>query len=298
MKSSVTSCLAGCFFIAALMFSSCKKESSVQSPVVSEEESQTITEENASADAEYDEVTEIGLTADADLEVAASEPDEVPGTAAGTSVRIRTHIFKQLRIKLGPCAEVSVSSDTFPKTVTIDYGEGCICFDGKFRKGVVMLHFTGPLRRTGSVLTITLRDFYVNRAHIEGIKTITNLSGAGAVKFSVKIDDGKVTWPNGRGFTYVGTKTVTQVEGMDTKRIGDDIYEIERRNKTVYANGVTVIKNTETPLIKKISCPWLVQGILKIKINDAVLSINYGNGECDNKAILSWRGGEKEITLH
>lgn len=296
MKSCIKSVLTGCFFVAALMFSSCKKESSVQSPTVSDEESQTMTEENAAADAEYDEVTEIALTADADLEIAATEPEEVPGTAAGTGVRIRTHIFKQLRIKLGPCAEISVSSDEFPKTVTIDYGDGCVCFDGKFRKGAVILHFTGPLRRAGSVLTITLRDFYVNRAHIEGVKTISNLSADGAVKFAVSVEDGKVTWPNGRGFTYVGTKTVTQVSGMDTRVIKDDIYEIERRNKTVYANGVTVIKNTETPLIKKISCPWLVQGILKIKINDSELFINYGNGECDNKAILSWRGGEKEIT--
>lgn len=298
MNSSIRSILAGCFFIAAFTLASCKKESSVQSPAVSDDESLTITEENAAADAEYDEITEIGLTADADLEVAASEPEEVPGAAAGTGVRIRTHIFKQLRIKLGPCVEITVSSDSFPKTVTINYGEGCICYDGKFRKGVVVLHFSGPLRRKGSVLTITLRDFYVNRAHIEGTKTITNLSAEGAIKFAVKIEDGKVTWPNGRGFTYVGTKTVTQVQGMDTKAIGDDVYEIERRNKTVYANGVTVVKNTETPLIKKISCNWLVQGILKIKINDASLFINYGNGECDNKAILSWRGGEKEITLH
>jgi len=297
MKSCIKSVLTGCFFVAALMFSSCKKESSVQSPTVSDEESQTMTQENAAADAEYDEITEIALTADADLEIAATEPDEVLGTAAGTGVRIRTHIFKQLRVKLGTCTEISVSSDEFPKTVTIDYGDGCVCFDGKFRKGAVILHFTGPLRRTGSVLTITLREFYVNRAHIEGVKTISNLSAGGAVKFAVSIEDGKVTWPNGRGFTYVGTKTVAQVAGMDTRVVKDDIYEIERRNKTVYANGVTVVKNTETPLIRKISCPWLVQGILKIKINDGELFINYGNGECDNKAILSWRGGEKQIIL-
>lgn len=298
MKLSITSFVAGCFLLTTLMLSSCKKESSVQSPVVSEEESLTISEETSAADAEYDEVTEIGLTADSDLEIAASEPEEVPGTAAGIGVRIRTQIFKQLRIKLGPCTEITVSSDTFPKTVVINYGEGCICFDGKFRKGAVVLHFTGPLRRAGSILTVTFRDYYVNRAHIQGIKTITNLSAGGIIKFSVKIEEGKVTWPNGRGFTYVGTKMVTQIGGMDTRTIRDDVYEIERRNKTVYANGVTVVKNTETPLIKKISCEWLVQGILKIKINNAELFIDYGNGDCDNKAILSWKGGKREITLH
>jgi hypothetical protein len=298
MKSYIKSVLTGCFFVSAFLFSSCKKESSDQSATVTDEESQTMSQENAAADGEYDEITEIALTADADLAIAATEPDEVPGTAAGTGVRIRTPIFKQLGIKLGPCAEVSVSGDEFPKTVTIDYGDGCVCFDGKFRKGAVILHFMAPLRRSGSVLTITLRDFHVNRAHIEGVKTISNLSTGNGVKFAVSIEDGMVSWPNGRGFTYVGTKTVTQIAGMDTRGIKDDIYEIERRNKTVYANGVTVVKNTDTPLIRKISCPWLVQGILKVKINNGQLFLNYGNGDCDNKAVLSWRGGEKEVSLN
>jgi hypothetical protein len=293
---SVTSVLAGCFIVSTLLVTSCKKENSVQSPAVTAEESQTISEENAAADAEFDEVTEIAMTADADLEIAASEQNET--TTDGTGIRIRTHIFRELAFRLGPCTEITVSGETFPKTVTINYGDGCMCRDGKFRKGAVMLHFTAPLRRPGSVLTVTLRDYFVNRVHIEGIKTITNLSAVGAIKYSVKIEEGRITWPNGRGFTYVGSKTVSQISGMDTSTITDDIYEIQGRNQTVYANGLVVVKNTETPLIKKISCQWLVQGILKIKINDRTLFINYGNGDCDNKAIVSWAGGEREITLH
>ena len=293
---SVTSVLAGCFIVSTMLVTSCKKENSVQSPTVTAEESQAISEENAAADAEFDEVIEIAMTADADLEIAASEQNET--TADGAGIRIRTHIFRELAFRLGPCTEITVSGETFPKTVTINYGEGCVCRDGKFRKGAVILHFTAPLRRPGSVLTVTLRDYFVNRAHIEGIKTITNLSAAGAIKYSVKIEEGRITWPNGRGFTYVGSKTVSQIRGMDTRTITDDIFEIQDRNQTAYANGVVVVKNTETPLIKKISCQWLVQGILKIKINERTLFINYGNGDCDNKAIVSWAGGEREITLH
>src|SRR5215204_2876500 len=290
---SITSVLVGCFIVSTLLVTSCKKENSVQSPTVTEEESQAISEENAAADAEFDEVTEIALTADADLEIAASEQNETT-TVSGS----RTHIFRELAFRLGACTEITVSGDTFPKTVTINYGDGCLCRDGKFRKGAVILHFTGPLRRPGSVVTVTLRDYFVNRVHIEGIKTITNLSAGGALKYSVKIEEGRITWPNGRGFTYVGSRTVSQISGTDTRTITDDIYEIQGRNQTLYANGVVVVKNTETPLIKKISCHWLVQGILKIKINDRTLFINYGNGDCDNKAIVSWAGGEKEITLH
>ena len=294
---SFTSVLTGCVVMSTLLLTACKKENSVQSPTVTEQESQTITEENAAADAEYEEVTEIALTADADLEIEASSQNETDVVSGTVGLRIRTHIFKELAFRLGPCTEITESSLAFPKTVTINYGDGCLCRDGKFRKGAVILHFTGPLRRPGSVLTVTLRNYFVNRVHIEGIKTITNLSAAGTIKYSVKIEEGRITWPNGRGFTYVGSRTVSQTDGMDTRTIRDDIYEVQGRNQTVYANGVVVVKNTETPLIKKISCHWLVQGIVKIKINDRTLFINFGAGDCDNKAVVSWAGGEREITL-
>ncbi|MFM9910601.1 MAG: hypothetical protein ACKVOW_14710, partial [Chitinophagaceae bacterium] len=146
-------------------------------------------------------------------------------------------------------------------------------------------------------LTIKLHDYFVNRVHIEGIKTIKNLSEEGVRKYATHVENGKVSWPNGRGFTYEGAKIVTQVRGMETRTIRDDVYSIEGRNKTVYANGTTVNKNTETPLIKPVACAWIVKGLLKIKINDRVLFIDFGNGDCDNKATLKWANGEKEITL-
>jgi hypothetical protein len=47
-------------------------------------------------------------------------------------------------------------------------------------------------------------------------------------------------------------------------------------------------------------CPWISDGVVKIKINDRVLFLNYGapnNGDCDNKALLTWANGQIEITL-
>jgi len=162
----------------------------------------------------------------------------------------------------------------------------------------VILYFSGPLRKPGSVLTITLKDFYVNRAHIEGVKTITNLSANGVIKYSVKIEGGKVTWPNGRGFTYAGTKTVTQIEGAATATCADDVYSIEVRTQIKYANGTTVTKNSETPLIKPVACHWITKGVLKITINDRVMQVDFGaGGDCDNKALLIWANGQIEISL-
>lgn len=291
IKTTAILCIAGLLF-----FSSCKKENSTQT-ILSEQEALVASEENTEADAAFDDVAEIGFSADADIEAGVSLGVEIPGSAAEGGLGMR--FFEDLQFKVGPCTKIEVSprDSSFPKTVTINYGEGCICRDGKFRKGLVTLYYTAPLRRPGAVLTITLRNYHVNRAHIEGVKTIKNLSADGAVKYSTSVENGKFTLPSGRGFSYEGIKMVTQIRGMETRTIRDDVYSIEGRNKTTYNNGVSVTKNTESPLIKPVSCNWIVKGVLKIKINDRTIYIDFGNGDCDNKATLKWANGEREITL-
>lgn len=285
---------------AVLMLSACKKEGSTQIAEVSDQEAQMVAAESEAAEAEYDDVTEIGLSVGADLEVAAeSNNGEIPTFKTTTGIRVKLEFFANLHFKVGPCTEVTVEPNdgTFPKTVTIDYGAGCLCRDGKFRKGKIVLHYTAPIRRAGAVLTVKLRDFYVNRVHIEGTKTISNLSAGGQLKFSVQVAGGKVTWPNGRGFTHESLKVIMQIEGGDTRTIRDDVYSIEGRAKTVYASGLTIVKNTETPLIKPIACHFIVQGKLKVRINAREFFIDFGTGECDNKALLIWANGEVEIRL-
>ena len=148
----------------------------------------------------------------------------------------------------------------------------------------------------------TVRDFYLNRKHIEGSKTVSNLSENGNIKFTVEVVGGKVTFPSGRGYTYNGLKYVKQIEGGQTRIVRDDVYSIETRSKTEFNNGITVNLNTESPLIKKVACPWISDGLLKIKINSRILFLNYGapnNGDCDDKALLTWDNGNKHrlITL-
>jgi hypothetical protein len=299
MNSTLKALIGAVLCIALFSLASCKKDSSEQAAAVSNEEASIMSQENAEAEAEYDDAAEIGLSAGADLEVVVKAAREAGSNATGVNLGTRLDLFADLYFKLGPCARITVTPNdtTFPKTVTIDYGSGCICRDGKFRKGVITLHFSAPVRRPGAVLTITFQGYYVNRKHIEGIKIITNLSADGAVKYSVQVKDGKITWPNGRGFTYAGIKTVTQVSGMATLTVRDDVYSIEGRAETKYANGVTVVKITKTPLIKPVACSWIVQGVLGIKINNAAFLVDFGNGGCNNKAILTNVNLQTEIEI-
>ena len=296
MKCRISAAIA-MLLLMALSFGSCKKDDSTQTPV-SDTEAQTISQEDVAAEGEYDDITEMGLAAGADLQTGAVDNGRI--AIDGNTARIRIDLFVNLALKLGPCVTITAEPNdtTFPKTVTVNYGDGCVCRDGKLRKGKVILNFSAPLRKSGSVLTITLQDYYVNRAHIEGVKTITNLSANGVVKYSVKISGGKVAWPNGRGFTYEGTKTVTQIEGGATTTCADDVYSTDVNTTIKYANGITVTKSTETPLIKPVACHWITKGKLKITINNRVLYVDFGTtGDCDDSALLIWASGQVTITL-
>jgi hypothetical protein len=294
-KFNLKHLLSALVIFSAITLFSCQKDNSMNSEPVSDDEAVTVSEENAAADAEYEEAAEIGFSASADLEAAA----KAGHGDFGVGIHANIDLFTELSFHLGPCATITVTPNdtTYPKTVVIDFGDGCICRDGKFRKGSITLNFTNPIRVPGAVLTITLNNYYVNRVHVEGTKTITNLSTATIHQYSVVVAEGKVTWPSGRGFKYEKVKTVTQISGYETATVRDDVFSIQGRSKTTYASGITVTKNTETPLIKPVACNWIVKGILKIKINNRELFLDYGNGDCDNKALLKWGDHVREITL-
>lgn len=288
---------------SAFIFTSCQKENSLtnSSTAVTEEQAASLSDESSQTEASFDDADDIALSA-ADEESNAGGFGPEGKTATSETGRPYLPRFLELRERIGDCATITVTPNdsTYPKTVTIDFGDSCVGRDGKVRKGKLVLHFTGPVRRPGSVVTLTFVNYYVNRAHIEGTKVFTNLSEPPVHKWSIEAVNCKVTFPNGRGFTYDGIKTVKQIAGMATNILRDDVYQITGRSKTVFNNGTTINLNTEDPLIKKVACPWISEGTLKIKINDRVLKLDYGfpnNGDCDNKALLTWNNGNSQRVI-
>ena len=269
------------------MLFSCQKDiSSTNNQAVTEEQATSYSEESSSAEASFDDAEDIATTA---------ADEEGNSSQYGINGRFGPS-FIELRAAIGNCATIDVTPNdsTYPKTITIDFGSGCLGLDGKFRSGAIVIHLTAPLRRAGSVVTITFREYFVNRVHLEGTKVISNLSDPPTHKWRVEVVGGKVTFPTGRGWSYESVKTKTQIGGMDTRIVRDDVYEITGRSQTEFNSGLTITLNTEAPLVKKVSCPWISDGKLKIKINDRVLYLDYGipnNGDCDNKALLIWNNG-------
>jgi len=289
-----TSVAAVTFCVASMLFS-CQKDVSTanNNTSVTEEQAATYSEESSQAEVSFDDAEDVATTA---------ADEECNASVYGINGRLFHPLFIELRAAIGDCAEITVTPNdsTYPKTITINFGNGCLGRDGKFRVGAIVVHLTAPLRRPGSVVTITFKNYYVNRVHLEGSKIISNLSDLPMHKWRVEVVGGKVTFPSGRGYSYQSVKTKTQIEGMDTRIVRDDVYEITGRSQTEFNSGLTITLNTETPLVKKVACPWISDGKLKIKINDRVLYLDYGipgGGQCDNKALLTWNNESNQRVI-
>lgn len=294
--------LAAFAVLFTLFITSCQKEASLNNntTAVTEDEAATLSDESSQAEASFDDADDIAFTAAEEEGNAGGFGLE--GKNAGNTGRPFLPNFFELRTRIGDCATITVTPNdsTYPKTVTIDFGDSCVGLDGKVRSGKLVLHFTGPVRRPGSVVTLTFVNYHVNRAHIEGTKIFKNLTEPPVHKWSIEVLDGKVTFPGGRGYLYEGIKYVKQIAGMLTNIVRDDVYQITGRSKTTFRNGTTININTEDPLIKKVACPWISEGTLKIKINDRVLKLDFGfpnNGNCDNKALLTWNNGNNQRVI-
>jgi hypothetical protein len=256
-------CLIG-NLLSTLIFISCQKENSIPANTadgLTDEQAATYSDESARAEASFDDADNVAF-------IAADEEGNAGGfgfegrSASGVAGRPYLPRFFELRQRIGDCATITVTPNdsTYPKTVTIDFGDSCVGNDGKVRKGKMVLHFTAPVRHPGSVVTLTFVNYYVNNIHIEGTKIFRNLSEPPAlIKWSIETLNGKVTFPNGRGYMYDGIKTVKQIAGMNTNTVLDDVFQITGNSKTVFNNGLTIKLRVLDPIIKK----WFVPGEAK-----------------------------------
>jgi hypothetical protein len=186
----------------------------------------------------------------------------------------------------------------FPKTVTIDFGTGCLGHNGKFRKGKIITVFTGKMRVPGSKATTTFDGYKVDSMAVTGTHEVINNSTASNSIFTTRVIDGKLTWDSGRWVKWSNTRTVTQLEGNGTPFWPlDDIFSITGAGRGENSKGKSWGHEITEPLIKKFTCLWISKGIVRIKFNTTSGLLDFGNGDCDNKATLTVNGHVKIITL-
>lgn len=197
-------------------------------------------------------------------------------------------------IIIGPCATITLDTTVNPRELIIDFGdENCLCNDGRYRRGKIIVGFTGRYRMPGTVITTGFDDYYVNDNKVDGTKVVTNMgpNGNGHPYFLVDII-GVITLNNNLGtLSWNTSKTRTWIEGYNTWFLFDDVYLIEGEADGIRVNGQTWERETINPLRVELSCRWIVSGTVELRPEGRpVRVLDYGDGDCDNIATVLING--------
>lgn len=205
---------------------------------------------------------------------------------------------------VGRCVKISITPRepmAFPKTVVFDYGEGCRGPDGKFRKGKIITRYSAPMHVPGATAFTTFENYQVNDVKVEGRHTSKNNSTSNNRIFTRRVENGKLTFLGGGTVSWDATHTNTQIDGMGTPGFPlDDVFKITGGAKGISERGGNKMewsRRIAEPLVKAFNCRWISKGIVHITRNDNKAKLDFGNGSCDNKAVIIINGQRKEITL-
>lgn len=208
---------------------------------------------------------------------------------------------------LSNCAVITIDTLSNPHLMTIDFGaNNCLCNDGKYRRGQILVSFTGSYFAQGAVKTTTFNNYYRNDNKIEGTRTVTNLglNGSGNMAWSISAVNMKVTRTTGAFHTWNSERTRTMIAGQNTSAWSDDQYSITGSGNGINANGASYTANIATPLHRALSCHWIDSGVIAFtKSNGATRTINFGTGSCDDQAVVTvtranGNTSTRNITLH
>jgi hypothetical protein len=143
--------------------------------------------------------------------------------------------------------------------------------------------------------TVTYTDFYVNEAVLNGTRTILLLGDSieNALSYTVTSD---------MNFELAdGTNISENGERVFGFRIGDSLEDIAitltgnwnlNTENDVYT--VSVINELRT----KVGCDYITEGLMGLDKNGLVLTIDFGDGTCDDTATITYpNGASAEVSL-
>ena len=273
MKLKLSTVIAGLLIGLAVMLHSCKKDKEEETNN-NQTEAAELSVANNIAETMYDDVFNVVLL------------DGQANNVAGRG---------------NSCATVTLNNsdpDTYPKIMTLDFGPGCTGFDGLTRKGKIIATLSGRIRTAGTSITISFDNYSVNDFKLEGEFSITNNSGNNGLSFTTQTTNGKLTYPGGTLFyAHFGNHTLTQTAGAGTPSFLDDSFSLTGSGTTTSSLGNSLTVNITTALVKKATCANVVSGIEQFTYNNINGTLDFGDGSCDNQALLTIGSYHQTVTL-
>ncbi len=201
-----------------------------------------------------------------------------------------------------PCATVSVDSDEFPKTITIDYSEGCTGRMGLEKKGVVTIYMHDTIINEGAYYIVTIENLTMGHREISKTATFTNDGLNENDNWVISFESFSTTTFEKQGEEFIIERDFSGMRewlsGFDTPEVTDDLLLLSRSGSITVNGDLKFSKTTVDPLMIDRTCTWPLSGIVEITRADELMTIDYGTGECDNIALVTKDGESEEIELN
>jgi hypothetical protein len=259
--------------LGMLLFGSCKKDDkSTTNPTTTEDYGYT--NEHTVAEKSYSDAEDLADRA---------------GNTTGSDIGLK---------ETSSCATVTRSTGR----IEIDFGAtDCLCSDGRYRRGKIIVTFTGRYADSASTHTITFDNYYQNFNKVSGTKTVTNMgrNSLGQIYFNISLNGSVRFADSTRALTNDSvitnwTRVRTWVAGSSTLGMwSDDAYTITGSGTITRPSGAVVNVNipAATPLYISAGCRYIMAGnIIYTLPSGLTRTINYGDNSsptCDNIAIVT-----------
>jgi hypothetical protein len=272
---------AGVMLMATLLFVSCEKDESPE--IIEEEQTFEVADLQASDESELisEEILNIGEDVYATDEIALTSKGDYRSDYLPDCVTITTVVTSTTREK------------------TIDFGEGCELPNGNILSGIIYLSYEKDMELATKTLALSLENFTFNGVAVEGSASILRMrSNENGNPQSDANASFSGTWPDGSTASFTGNRTREWIEGFGSGFWGDNVFLISGKGTFTGKMGNVFVKETITPLRRELACRFIVSGVLQISRNDLTASLDFGDGSCDAKGMLTYPDGEtKEIFL-
>ncbi len=205
------------------------------------------------------------------------------------------------RAILHQCPSITINTEPggFPKTITFNYGDSTMLNGGFVVSGIIEIYMSSPLIFDGAERSVTFTDFVFDTLGINGVRN--NVFVGDYVNSRI------YTISSNMYFTFPDGTHVNRQENLATEWVGgletifnplDDVILISGNIIITHNTTNIFVKEVTDPLMKKGDCRWIVQGVIEFIDNGTtLLTIDYGNGECDDIAIVTYEGVEYELTI-
>ncbi|MFD2790280.1 hypothetical protein KCTC52924_03218 [Arenibacter antarcticus] len=176
------------------------------------------------------------------------------------------------------------------KSISVVYNQ-CVV-DGNTVNGTLTLTAKeGNTEGTTGSFEISFNSFAYNNYVLEGTKSMVfDFSQANKLVFTIDTNM-KFVDANDLVTTHKGSKIYTwnidnfNTEGADVSCSG--AWDIVR-NATTYKFKI------DTPLTGKIGCAYITTGVLALEVEGLSASLDFGDGDCDQKGTVNYPNGKSE----